>query len=112
MSSYMAEYEFSSNQSAFILIGGLVIDALLLTLFLLLTKANREALAYADKITQALKEKTLTLEKSNSDLEQFSYVASHDLKSPLNAITNLVEWITEDCQDRVSDNIGRKTALG
>lgn len=103
--------EFSSNQSAFILIGGLVIDALLLTLFLLLTKANREALAYADKITQALKEKTLTLEKSNSDLEQFSYVASHDLKSPLNAIKNLVEWITEDCQNIIPDESKKHLAL-
>ena len=103
--------EFSSNQSAFILIGGLIIDALLLALFLLLTKANRQALAYANEMTKALEEKTSNLEKSNSDLEQFSYVASHDLKSPLNAIQNLVEWITEDCHDAISDESKKHLAL-
>lgn len=36
------------------------------------------------------------LQKSNYDLEQFAYVASHDLKSPLNGIKKLVGWIEED----------------
>ena len=91
--------ESTSNQSSFILIGGLTIDGLLLGLFLFLSRANRQALLYADEMTVALKSKTKHLEKSNSDLEQFSYIASHDLKSPLNAIKQLVGWIKEDCQD-------------
>lgn len=91
--------ESTSNQSSFILIGGLTIDSLLLGLFLFLSRANRQALLYADEMTVALKSKTKHLEKSNSDLEQFSYIASHDLKSPLNAIKQLVGWIKEDCQD-------------
>ncbi|MCF2857118.1 ATP-binding protein [Pseudoalteromonas sp. SMS1] len=36
------------------------------------------------------------LTRSNHDLERFAYSASHDLKSPLNAIKNLVGWIEED----------------
>jgi signal transduction histidine kinase/DNA-binding NarL/FixJ family response regulator len=39
------------------------------------------------------------LKKSNKDLEQFAYIASHDLKSPLNAIKKLVTWIEEDFSD-------------
>jgi len=62
-------------------------------------------------MTHALEEKTIHLEKSNSDLEQFSYVASHDLKSPLNAIKQLVGWIAEDCQEIIPDESKKHLAL-
>jgi signal transduction histidine kinase len=103
--------ESGANQSSFILVGGLVIDSLLLALFLFLSRANRQALAYADQMTHALEEKTIHLEKSNNDLEQFSYVASHDLKSPLNAIKQLVGWIAEDCQEIIPEESKKHLAL-
>ncbi len=109
--------ESSAGQSKYILIGGLFIDALLFGLFLFLTRANRQALSYADQITAVLHEKTQHLEKSNTalaqsnkDLEQLkyeevaSYVASHDLKSPLHAIEQLARWIYEDCYQTLPDN--------
>lgn len=94
----------SSNQPAFILVGGLVIDSLLLGLFLFLSRANRRALAYADKMTEQVKKHAENLEKSNRDLEQFAYIASHDLKSPLNAIQKLVSWIEEDMGDDIPES--------
>ncbi len=42
------------------------------------------------------------LERSNRELDQFAYVASHDLKAPLRGIANLTEWIGEDLGEALS----------
>jgi PAS domain S-box-containing protein len=42
------------------------------------------------------------LGRSNQELDQFAYVASHDLKAPLRGIANLSQWIEEDLGDRLS----------
>ena len=36
------------------------------------------------------------LERSNQELDNFAYVASHDLKAPLRGISNLSQWIEDD----------------
>lgn len=36
------------------------------------------------------------LEKTNTELDQFAYAASHDLRAPLRGISNLAGWIEED----------------
>ncbi|GAA0368017.1 hypothetical protein GCM10009092_35360 [Bowmanella denitrificans] len=50
------------------------------------------------ELMTAILQKNQALLKSNSDLEQFAYIASHDLKSPLNAVRQLASWIDEDCR--------------
>lgn len=50
-------------------------------------------------LTTILSQTTALLQKRNQELDQFAYVASHDLKAPLRAIANLSEWIEEDIND-------------
>lgn len=51
------------------------------------------------------------LERSNAELDQFAYVASHDLRAPLRGISNLSEWLEEDLGPRLSGESRRQLEL-
>ncbi len=53
-------------------------------------------------LEQRIAERTAELTRSNHDLDQFAYVAAHDLKSPLRAINLLADWITKDDEKNLS----------
>jgi PAS domain S-box-containing protein len=50
-------------------------------------------------LEQRVAERTAELERSLKELDQFAYIASHDLKAPLRAIGHLADWIVEDASE-------------
>jgi signal transduction histidine kinase len=64
-----------------------------------------QARVTAERLAQALT-------TSNRELDQFAYVASHDLKAPLRGIANLSQWIEEALAGKMDDETkGHMTML-
>jgi signal transduction histidine kinase/HAMP domain-containing protein len=59
------------------------------------------------KANQHLAESVRDLRRSNKELQDFAYVAAHDLKAPLRGIGTLADWIACDYADRF-DEQGRE----
>lgn len=60
---------------------------------------------------RALQEVVEALGRSNRELDQFAYVASHDLKAPLRGIANLSQWIEEDLEGQMTGETREQMAL-
>ncbi|ACE86084.1 sensor histidine kinase [Cellvibrio japonicus] len=68
------------------------------------TEKGQYTLAVITDITER-KRLQLSLQQANAHMEEFTYVASHDLKSPLRGIADLVEWLSEDLPTGLSESI-------
>ncbi|MBC6607074.1 CHASE3 domain-containing protein [Hymenobacter sp. BT188] len=55
-----------------------------------------------NRMTQTLDNTFEALNKRNLELDQFAYVASHDLKAPLRGIGALVKWMEEELSHELS----------
>ena len=76
--------------------GGIMIHAVEVTEQVLARKQVEQKAEELARLSHAL-------EQSNRELDQFAYVASHDLKAPLRGIANLTQWINEDLGDRLTE---------
>ncbi|HEX8391081.1 MAG TPA: PAS domain-containing protein [Longimicrobium sp.] len=70
-------------------------------------RARKEVELKAEELARSAR----ALEASNRELDQFAYVASHDLKAPLRGISNLSSWIEEDLAGAATPEVKEQLAL-
>jgi signal transduction histidine kinase len=58
-----------------------------------------------NQMTQALDTAFGALENRNKELDQFAYVASHDLKAPLRGLRTIVKWMEEELPHELSPQL-------
>ena len=54
-----------------------------------------------------VKERTASLERSNRDLQQFAFVASHDLQEPLRMVVSYLGLLAKTFQDKIDPEAAR-----
>jgi PAS domain S-box-containing protein len=72
---------------------------------------QKRAAEHLRKRSEALAQMTAALQERNRELDQFAYVASHDLKAPLRGISHLSQWIEEDLGEQVTPEIREHLGL-
>jgi signal transduction histidine kinase len=64
-------------------------------------RAEHELQLLNETLEHRVAERTRESRRRAEELEQFAYVASHDLKAPLRGIANLATWLEEDLEAKL-----------
>jgi len=67
-------------------------------------KAEKNLKEYWESLEEQVKQRTEELAKSNADLKQFAYVASHDLREPLRMITTFLQLLERRYKSQLDDD--------
>ncbi len=62
-----------------------------------------DQLARAEEISEDLRRRGAELQRSNGDLQQFAYVASHDLSEPLRKVSNFCQLLDRQYGEQLDD---------
>lgn len=66
-------------------------------------KAEAQVRELNNTLERKVQQRTLELERKNKELEQFAYVASHDLQEPLRTTTSFVELLRKQYQGQMDE---------
>jgi signal transduction histidine kinase len=98
-----SNYESTNSRLLAVNLIGLVLVIVLAVIFILIMRRSAE------------KERVYVgeLERSNQELDDFAYIASHDLKEPLRGLFNHAAFLLEDYKDKIDDDgVRRLNRLG